>query len=236
MSEQSETAGIVVPGDLLDDTGEYKSGSGTYTRDGRLYAKRMGIKSMRDDEISIVALGGVYDPVPGDLVIGIVLEHGPSNWLLDINAPYPAPMHVNEVPWKVGFGETSEFLESGDAVLCKILFVDELKKIQATMNDRNLRKLEGGALIEVQPSRVPRIIGRKGSMLNTLKKYTDVWLFVGQNGRIWLGGEEESVAIAIEAIRKIERESHIQGLTDRIKAFLEQRTGRKISDDDEEEE
>lgn len=236
MNETNETAGIAIPGDLLDDSGEFKSGSGTYTREGRLYAKRMGIKSVRENEISIVALGGVYDPVPGDLVIGIVLEHGPSNWLLDINAPYPAPMHVNEVPWKVGFAETSEFLEAGDAVLCKILFVDEMKKIQATMNDRNLRKLEGGALIEVEPSRVPRIIGRGGSMLNLIKKYTDVWLFVGQNGRIWLGGEEESVAIAIEAIRKIERESHIQGLTDRMKAFLAERTGRTISEDDEEEE
>ncbi len=234
MTEQSETATIAVPGDLLDDTGEYKGGSGTYTRDDRLYAKRMGIKSVRDQEISIVALGGVYDPAPGDLVIGIVLEHGPSNWLLDINAPYPAPMHVNEVPWKVGFAETSEFLEAGDAVLCKVLFVDEMKKIQATMNDRNLRKLEGGALIEVEPSRVPRVIGRGGSMLNMIKKFTDVWLFVGQNGRIWLGGEEESVAVAIEAIRKIERESHIQGLTERMKAFLEERTGKKISDEEEE--
>lgn len=234
MTEQSETATIAVPGDLLDDTGEYKGGSGTYTRDDRLYAKRMGIKSVREQEISIVALGGVYDPAPGDLVIGIVLEHGPSNWLLDINAPYPAPMHVNEVPWKVGFAETSEFLEAGDAVLCKVLFVDEMKKIQATMNDRNLRKLEGGALIEVEPSRVPRVIGRGGSMLNMIKKFTDVWLFVGQNGRIWLGGEEESVAVAIEAIRKIERESHIQGLTERMKAFLEERTGKKISDEEEE--
>lgn len=234
MTEQSETKTIAVPGDLLDDTGEFKGGSGTYTREDRLYAKRMGIKSVRDKEISIVALGGVYDPAPGDLVIGIVLEHGPSNWLLDINAPYPAPMHVNEVPWKVGFAETSEFLEAGDAVLCKVLFVDEMKKIQATMNDRNLRKLEGGALIEVEPSRVPRVIGRGGSMLNMIKKFTDVWLFVGQNGRIWLGGEEESVALAIEAIRKIERESHIQGLTERMKAFLEERTGKTISDDEEE--
>jgi exosome complex component RRP4 len=236
MLENTNRAGtIVVPGEILDETGRSKPGSGTYRRDGRLYAKRMGLKSEREGEISIVALGGVYDPAPGDLVVGVVIEHGPSNWLLDINAPYPAPLHVSEVPWKVGFAETSEFMAFGDAVLCKIMFVDETKKIQVTMNDRNLRKLEGGALIEVAPSRVPRVIGKNGTMVNLIKKYTDVWMFVGQNGRIWLNGEPEGVATAIEVIKKIEREAHIPGLTDRVTELLKARTGKELPDDGEEE-
>ena len=224
---------IVVPGDLLDESGRVRPGEGTYRRDGRIYAKRMGLKSLDRDEVSIVALGGVYDPRPGDLVIGVVLEHGTSNWLVDVNGPYPAPLHVNEVPWKVGFAETGQFLETGDSILCKILFVDEAKKVQVTMNDRNLRKLQGGSLLEIQPSRVPRVIGHNGSMINLIKKYTDVWLFVGQNGRIWLNGEPEMVAVATEAVRKIEKEAHIAGLTDRMKDFLSQRTGRTPSDEEE---
>jgi exosome complex component RRP4 len=235
MTEQENDVGaIVVPGELLDESGRLKPGSGTYRRDGRLYAKRMGLKSERGGEVSIIALGGIYDPAPGDLVVGIVMEHGPSNWLLDINAPYPAPLHVSEVPWKVGFAETAQFMAFGDAVLCKIMFVDETKKIQVTMNDRNLRKLEGGALIEVAPSRVPRVIGKSGSMVNLIKKYTDVWMFVGQNGRIWLNGEPDGVNTAIEAIRKIEREAHIPGLTDRITELLRARTGKTLSDEGDE--
>lgn len=232
---RSESAAIVIPGDELGDTDSFTPGEGTYARSGHIYAKRMGLKQMRKDEIAIVALGGVYDPLPGDLVIAIILENGPSNWLVDINAPYPAPLHVNEVPWKVGFAETAKFLAHGDAILCKILFVDESKKVQVTMNDRNLRKLQGGSLITVAPSRVPRVIGRGGSMINLIKKYTDVWLFVGQNGRIWLNGEQKDIDVATEAIRKIEREAHIPGLTDRVKAFLQEKTGRTLSDEEEEE-
>jgi exosome complex component RRP4 len=235
MTEAQTGSSIVVPGDLLDDTGKLKPGPGAYRKDDALYAKRMGLKSRRGDELSVVPLGGIYDPAPGDLVIGIVTEHGTSNWIIDVNGPYVAPMHVNEVPWKVGFAETGQFLESGDAILCKILFVDEAKKVQVTMNDRNLRKLQGGVLIDVPPSRVPRVIGRSGSMINLIKKYTDVWLFVGQNGRIWLNGEPDAIAIATGAIRKIEREAHIPGLTDRIKGYLAEKTGREISDEEEEE-
>lgn len=235
MTAQPSSSSIVIPGDLLDDTGKLKPGPGTYRQDSAIYAKRMGLKSRRGDEMSIVPLGGVYDPAPGDLVIGIVTDHGTSNWMIDVNGPYPAPLHVNEVPWKVGFAETGQFLESGDAILCKILFVDEAKKVQVTMNDRNLRKLQDGVLLEVAPSRVPRVIGRNGSMINLIKKYTDVWLFVGQNGRIWLNGEPEAMDTARAAVRKIEHEAHIPGLTDRVKAFLQEKTGRTLSDEEEEE-
>ncbi|MBW3581895.1 MAG: RNA-binding protein, partial [Euryarchaeota archaeon] len=158
----------------------------------------------------------------------------PSSWFLDINAPYQAPMHVSEVPWEVGFAETSKFLEAGEAILCKVLFVDEAKKVQATMKDRNLRKLTGGVIIDVAPSKVARIIGKNGSMLELVKKYTDVWLFVGQNGRIWMNGEQEGVQTATQVFRMIEREAHIPGLTERVKAFLAEKTGRTLDEEEEE--
>ena len=216
MEDESQSTTIVIPGELMDATGRKKPGPGTYRRDGQIFAKRMGLRSDRADEVSILPLGGVYDPVSGDLVIGVVIEHGPSNWLTDINGPYPAPLSKN-----------------CDTILCKILYVDESKKIQVTMNDRNLRKLTGGILLDVEPSRVARIIGKNGSMINLIKRHTDVWLFVGQNGRIWLNGEPEGIKIATDAVRKIEREAHIPGLTDRMKAYLSDRTGRTLSDTDE---
>lgn len=224
---------LVLPGDPVADEGEgAEPGRNVYRRDGGLYAGVLGIKRRKGKHIDVVPLGGVYDPAVGDLVIGIVMQHGPSNWLIDINAPYPAPMHVNEVPWDVGFAETSEYLEAGDTILCKILFVDEAKKIQVTMKDRNLRKLTGGVMLNIEPSRVARVIGKSGSMINLIKRYTDVWLFVGQNGRIWLNGDDDGIAVAKDAIRKIEREAHIPGLTDRIREYLQDRTGRTIDEEE----
>ena len=57
-------------------------------------------------------------------------------------------------------------------------------------------------------------------MLATLKKYTNCWIFVGQNGRIWIKGEDEKVNLLIKAIRKIEKEAHTFGLTQRIIKML----------------
>ena len=50
-------------------------------------------------------------------------------------------MHVNEVPWKVEFGDTSRYLGMGQVVLLKVLSVDESKKINVTMKDSGLRRI-----------------------------------------------------------------------------------------------
>ena len=210
----------MVPGDVLDDTGQKKAGNYTYTRDGKIMAARLGILRENGNFLNIIPLNGVYNPAAGDQVVGIVMQVGPSNWLIDINAPYPAPMHASETPWDVDFGETAEFLRAGDVVLCKVLFVDESRHVQVTMKDSNLRKLTGGQLVEVPPSKVARVIGKGGSMIETVKKFTDVWMFVGQNGRIWINGEPAMIQAATDAIRLIEREAHKGGLTAKVEAFL----------------
>jgi len=154
-------------------------------------------------------------------VIGKIMDISASNWLVDINSPYPAPLHVNEVPWRVEFGETGKFMSVGDVVLLKIVSVDEMKRIQVSMQDHGLRKLTGGMVIEVSPSKVPRVIGRNGSMIQTLKNETGCRIYVGQNGRIWIDGELDNILKAIEAIKMIEEEAHSLGLTEKVKRFLE---------------
>ena len=44
---------------------------------------------------------------------------------------------------------------------------------------------------------------------------------------MWIDGEPVSEQLAIQAIRKIEKESHLSGLTDKIKEFLE-KNGSKV--------
>ena len=214
---------IVVPGDLLAISSK-KAGPGTYSEGGKIFAAQLGIKSVRPDSISVVPLSGQYIPVRGDLVIGKVIDVGPSNWLIDINSPYPAPLHVNEVPWRVEFGETSKFMSVGDVLLLKIEGVDEVKRISVSMQDHGLRKLTGGMVMEVSPSKVPRVIGKNGSMIQMLKNLTGCRIYVGQNGRIWIDGDLEHILKAVKAVRMIEEEAHNLGLTERVKRFLESGT------------
>lgn len=211
---------IVVPGELLG-TDTRKAGPGTFIDGGKVYAAQLGIKSIRPDQICVVPLSGQYIPMRGDLVVGKIVDIGPSNWLVDINSPYPAPLHVNEVPWRVEFGETSKFMTVGDIVLLKIVDVDEIKRITVSMQDHGLRKLTGGMVVDVSPSKVPRVIGRNGSMIQMLKNNTGCRIYVGQNGRIWIDGELDNIVRAVGAIKMIEEEAHSLGLTEKVKRYLE---------------
>ncbi len=211
---------LVLPGDVIDDTGA-KAGEYAYSREGKVYAAVMGIKNVSPIGVSVIPLWGQYMPSAGDFVIGIVNDIGPSNWMIDINAPYPAPLHVSEVPWKVEFGDTSRFLNIGNVVLLKILSVDESKKIQVTMNDSGLRKVEGGLLVEIAHSKVSRVIGKSGSMIQMLKAASGCRIFVGQNGRIWIDGEEDRAAVVADAIKMIEEKAQARDLTEKVKIYLE---------------
>lgn len=213
---------LVIPGDRLSEK-TLKSGMGTYSDKDGIYASQLGVKNIRAGYINVVPLGGRYIPRPGDYVIGDIIDIGPSNWLVDIKAPYPAPLHVNEVPWHVEFGDTARFLRVGDTILAKIQNVDEIKRVHLTMNDHDLRKLMGGLITEISHSKVPRVIGKGGSMITLIKRFTKCRMFVGQNGRIWIDGSANDIMIAVQAIERIEAEAQVLGLTDSIKAFLEER-------------
>jgi exosome complex component RRP4 len=210
---------IVVPGELLDE-GILKPGIGTYQDENKIYAAQLGIKNIRSNFINVISLTGPYIPKASDNVIGMVVDILPNNWIIDINSPYSAPLQSNEVPWRVEFGETSKYLTLGDIVLLKILFVDEIKRISLSMRGPGLRKLNGGQIISISPLKVPRVIGKSGSMIGLLKKYTNCHLFVGQNGRIWLDGSLEEIMMATSAINIIERNAHISGLTSVIEDYL----------------
>jgi len=225
-SESASKRALVLPGDLIAD-GEYKPGTGTYAEEGKIFASQLGILNIRSNFINVIPLAGQFVPIVGDQVIGMVIEITPSNWLVDINSPYPAPLHITEAPWKVEFGDTARYLNVGEVILARILMVDEVKHIQVTMKDRGLRTLRGGQVIEISYSKVPRVIGRNGSMIQMIKNYTECRIIVGQNGRIWLDGETESIDLAVRAILMIEEDAQAIGLTDRLREFLEDATRKR---------
>ncbi len=211
---------IVLPSEILGDIKSKKAGRGTFIENGKIISGKLGVLSANSNYINIVPLKGRYEPNLGDFVIGVVEEALSSGWLVDINAPSPAFLHQNEVPWDIEFGETEKYLNRGDSVMAKILQIDESKKFQITLKDRNLYKIKGGHIIDVEPSRVPRIIGKKGSMITLIKKYIRCRIFVGQNGKIWIDGDTESIKKVLQTIYKIENEAISYGLTNRIEEFL----------------
>ncbi len=216
----NEERKIVLPSQVLGDTKSNRAGRGTFIEDGRIISGKLGILNANSNYINVIPLKGRYEPTVDDFVIGVVEEALSAGWLVDINAPSPAFLHVNEVPWDIEFGDTEKYLNRGDSIMAKVTQIDELKKFQITLKDRNLYKIKGGHIIEVEPSRVPRIIGKKGSMIALIKKYIRCRIFVGQNGKIWVDGDTESIERVSQTIHKIESEAITFGLTNRIEELL----------------
>jgi len=218
MSEEKRE--VVIPSQLLGDVKTKKAGQGTFIENGKIYAERVGVLNINSEYINVIPLGGRYDPMKDDFVIGVVEEPMSSSWLVDIRAPYPALLHVTEVPWDVEFNETEKYLNRGDCIMAKVLQVDMEKKLQITLKDRNLYKIKGGHIINVEPSKVRRIKGKEHSMISILQKYTQCRIVVGENGRVWIDGDDKNIEKAINAIKMIQKESLSFGLTNKIEEML----------------
>ncbi|VVB67729.1 Exosome complex component Rrp4 [Candidatus Norongarragalina meridionalis] len=193
---------IVVPGEKVFD--DQRRVEGGYADATGTFATTMAM--VHDGKL--VPLKGYYLPKPGDAVVGIVKEEMFSGYEIEINSPYEGRLSTRE---------TRERFAVGEVISAKVVDVNEIH--EAIIAEP--RKLWGGEIIDVESVKVPRIIGRNASMVETIKQHTKSELLVGKNGRIYVKGG--NTALAIRAILKICKEAHTGGLTDRVVALLEGR-------------
>ncbi|AFL94874.1 exosome complex RNA-binding protein Rrp4 [Thermococcus cleftensis] len=216
---------LVVPGTLLAQ-GPFKSGRGTFREGNRIYSTVVGLVEIRGDTIRVIPLEGPYIPEVGDNVIGKIVDVRFSNWTVDIGAPYQASLRVQDaVEERIDLAKTDlrKIFDIGDIIYAKIKAYNEVNQIDLTTKGMPFKggPLRGGQIVKITPSKVPRLIGKGGSMINLIKKLTGTRIIVGQNGWVWVSGKKEELEkLAIEAILKVDRESHTQGLTDRVKELL----------------
>ena len=202
---------LVVPGMLLAE-GDYIDEEGTHKEHGKVYASVVGIAYLNHRKIRVVALKGKYVPKQGDSVIGIITDERFNGWKININSPYEADLNQKDI--HVGRYES---LRVGDLVYARIVKVTEIFETSLYAK-RPYGRLDKGILIEIQSARVPRLIGRKGSMIKMINEKTRSVITVGQNGLVWIrGGNQE---LAAQACLMVDREAHIPGLTDRVSEFL----------------
>lgn len=223
-----ENRQIVTPGDLLAE-GDFLAGFNTYRHDEKIFASRLGLVEFRGKKIDVVALNTFYIPSVGDLVIGKIVEVNLHGWTVDINSPYPAILRTPEAlnrPFRPQQDELTEFLSVGDMILAKVISFDRTRDPNLTIHEQDLGKIRFGQIVRVSPAKIPRIIGRKGSMISMLKKETRCNIIVGQNGLVYVSSRNrEDEKIAIMAIKKIEEEAHTSGLTDRVTDMIRKERG-----------
>jgi exosome complex component RRP4 len=211
---------IVIPGQLLAD-GRYRSSMGTYQKEDKVYSAVVGLAELRGNTVKVVPLQGVYIPREGDLVVGTITMVAGNNWKIDIGGPYQASLHANNALRRPYDDDLSRYMDIGDVVAAEVTAFDRNTGPFLSMKGRGLRKLEGGMLVEVSPAKIPRVIGRRGSMINMIKDILRIQTFVGQNGVIWIRARDvEMQQLAVRAFRMIEAEAHTSKLTDRVHEML----------------
>jgi exosome complex component RRP4 len=217
---------IAVPGEVLAEGMDYLPGAGTYREGENILAGKLGLTYLDGRTIKLISLSGRYLPKRNDVVIGKVIDVLMSGWRIDLNSPYTAMLSMKDATsdYIAKGADLTKYFALGEHLVMQIVNVTSQKLIDVSMKGPGLRKLHGGRILEVNTNKVPRVIGKQGSMVTMIKEATGCKITVGQNGLIWIDGEPKMELIAVNTIKKIAQESHLSGLTDKIKAYLDKET------------
>ncbi|MDD5148400.1 MAG: exosome complex protein Rrp4 [Candidatus ainarchaeum sp.] len=198
---------IVIPGELVSEERK-KVGPHVFVENGKIYSDSLGLIYNDSQDASVVALHGKYVPQRDDLIIGVVVQETFGGYIVDINSFYFSFVSKEFI---------RDRLQRGSIISAKIMSVNEINEAELGQ----VRFFFGGEIINISPVKVPRVIGKNASMMEALKLGTGANIMVGRNGRIWAkGGNTQLLA---EAIKKIEAESHLSNLTNKIEAFLKEK-------------
>ena len=175
-----------------------------------------------------------YQDVQEDRIEGclLCLEDRPKGLKADfIGAETEAILTINDAigkPYRT-YQDMPQILDVGDTVVAKIVDLDRKRTPILSIMGRELGRARDGFIIEITPSKIPRLIGKKGSMINMILKETNCQVTIGQNGKVLISGRNmEDEELVVKVIRKIEAEAHTSGLTNRIQEYLkEEKESRK---------
>ncbi len=214
----------VIPGDVVT-TGPYRPEQ-CVTMDGdKIIATTVGISDISEDSVRVIPLTGMYIPKGSDLVIGKVVSHSSLSWEVDINSCYMGILPATDVFGR-GFSasedELTSKLDKGDLIAARIVNFDRTRDPLITIADNELGKIDSGELVEISASKIPRLIGKRGSMIQTIENATNATITIGQNGRVIISCENSNGVLKVKnAIKMIEEQAHMANLTDKIQEMLE---------------
>ena len=222
-----ENKAIVIPGQVLATGMDYLPGEETYREGEEIRSKALGLANVSGRVMKVTPLSGPYVPKVDDIIVAQVSDILMSGWRVNTQTPYSAMLNVRDATQRfVRKGEDlSKILEIGDYLVAKISNVTSQNLIDLTMKEPGLFRVRNGRVIRVSPLKVPRMIGKKGSMIGMIKRYTACKIVVGQNGIILIEGLPDNENLAARAFRMIEDCAHQSGLTEKVESFLKSVVG-----------
>jgi len=214
---------FVLPGDIIV-TGDYQPEQNVILEGDRLMSTAIGFSEIKDDLVTVTPLTGLYTPKTDDLVVGKIVSHNALSWEVNINSYYPGILTAFDIfgkDYSASRDDLSLKLNTGDIILARIANVNSRDPL-LTITGENLGKIDSGELIKISPAKIPRLIGKHGSMIQTIEGSTNATITVGQNGLIVVSCDETNGLLkALAAIRMVDEQAHLVNLTDKVKKMLE---------------
>jgi len=218
----TEERQLVVPGEVIAKGDDFLPGENTKKEDGQVIALKYGLSDISENIVKVISVSGVYQARRGNVVIGGVVGLTSAGWLIDVGVAENAFLSIMEVPRYVDKNALHEVMNIGDAVIAKIWNIGS-RGIDLSVKMRGFGKLNDGMIFEINCNKIPRIIGKEGSMINLIKENTGCNISVGQNGLIWVKGESIDMELfARRAIKYVEENSTREGLTDAVIKWFEE--------------
>ena len=215
---------LVVPGELIAE-GSYEV-HGPFVASGkRYYAKVLSVVVVeKAKQVRLIPLKRAYIPNEGDLVVGKVIDIGPTFWLVDINSPYTALLLISEISPRLSpqQKEMSEIFRVGDLIAAKVLSFDFTHDPLLTVKEPKLGRIARGLLVEVAPARVSRVIGKKGQVADYLSETLGVELIVGRNGRVVvIGKSPDDETLAAYVVTRLCEKPYVEDPLEEAKKLVE---------------
>lgn len=213
----------VIPGDTIAE-GNFRPLMNVVRAGNSLIATRIGIAETGRDGVKVIPLTGVYIPRVNDLVIGKIVDHSSLSWEVDINSCFSAHLPAQDVfgrDYSPARDDMAKHFAIGDMITARVMAFDRTRDPMLTVQDRDLGKIARGEALRISATRVPRLIGKRGSMIQTIEQATQTRVLIGQNGIVVVTGRTpEGIKLAVRAIKMVEEEAHTANLTQRIKILL----------------
>ena len=213
----------VIPGEVII-SGPYRAEQNTVMLDDKVIATAIGLSEIHDGSVRVIPLTGIYYPRDDDLVIGKIISHSAMAWEVDINSCYSGMLPATDVfgrDFSSSSNDLSSKLSNGDLIVARIANSDKTRDPLLTISGRELGKIDSGELVNISPSKVARLIGKRGSMIQMIEGETHAQITIGQNGLIVISCEDsDGLLKAIKAVELVEDNAHVANLTDQISEML----------------
>jgi len=216
----------VLPGDVIT-TAPLRLRANVTLEGKRILSTAIGLTDVSYDSVRVIPLSGIYLPKVDDLVIGMIKYIHGNSWFADINSCYEGMLLAKDVFGRgsnATLDEMKASLDKSDLILARIAKSDRTREPLLSISGQNLGKIDSGELVKISPTKIPRLIGKHGSMIQTIESSTNATITIGQNGLIVLKCDDSAgLKKAVESIKMMDKALHNTNLEEKIQNILDEK-------------